>query len=505
MRQFDELLRLISHGVQFDAYLMDAFWFDPDGGYREWRQPNWPDGPQRWLDACAEHALIPGLWFTANTLCHLNLPAAWADSADANEWGLCCFQGGFLADYLNVLDHWYQQGVRIFKLDFADFTAAPPDVKATMPVEEIRRRNEASLRGGLLDFKQTHPGAIFMGFNGFESAEYMDRTDRPMECVLDLKWLEVFDSVYSGDPRPADVPTLPFWRSVDIYGDHATRTLEHSGVPLSRIDNCGFMAGPTGTCYWRGKALWKGMLLLTMVRGGDLTVLYGDLSLFDDGDARWMANAQAVLETAFRTGGSVSFGGIPGEEEPYGWMVGEKICAVINPKPEPSTLDLPDAPWRVLFRDAGFEPTLDRVANSIELGPYQMALLGIEGPNLGMQDDCVSEVRISADYEVIERLPAKLTARTKPGDLELIVRQFDAERKLCRTYSGSESAAAAIRLTVSQDGTDLCVTRHDNRIIWSGMSWAAAAVSAPGGGDVEISLMATDPQVAFLDLEVWRK
>ncbi len=45
MRELDELLRLKKAGVRFDYYMMDAFWFAPDGAYRSWRKPNWPNGP----------------------------------------------------------------------------------------------------------------------------------------------------------------------------------------------------------------------------------------------------------------------------------------------------------------------------------------------------------------------------------------------------------------------------------------------------------------------------
>jgi len=47
MKELDEILRLRRFGVRFDYYMMDAFWFDPDGGYRTWRKPNWPNGPDR--------------------------------------------------------------------------------------------------------------------------------------------------------------------------------------------------------------------------------------------------------------------------------------------------------------------------------------------------------------------------------------------------------------------------------------------------------------------------
>src|SRR5690348_11867943 len=45
MRELREMLRLRHAGVGFDYYVMDAFWYDPDGGYRSWRKPSWPDGP----------------------------------------------------------------------------------------------------------------------------------------------------------------------------------------------------------------------------------------------------------------------------------------------------------------------------------------------------------------------------------------------------------------------------------------------------------------------------
>ena len=79
MRQFSELLRLRSAGVHFDYYLMDAFWYAPAGGYRLWRQPHWPHGPDRWLEACRSNGIRPGLWISGNTLCKLEALPEWKD------------------------------------------------------------------------------------------------------------------------------------------------------------------------------------------------------------------------------------------------------------------------------------------------------------------------------------------------------------------------------------------------------------------------------------------
>src|SRR5262245_57672838 len=37
MRELKQVERLRKFGAHFDYYVMDAFWFAPDGAYREWR------------------------------------------------------------------------------------------------------------------------------------------------------------------------------------------------------------------------------------------------------------------------------------------------------------------------------------------------------------------------------------------------------------------------------------------------------------------------------------
>ena len=501
MRQFGELLRLRACGVRFDAYLMDAFWFDPAGGYRSWRKPNWPDGPARWLDACRANEIIPGLWFTANTLCHIEPATAWLDSADEDRWGLCCFQGGFLDDYLDVLDYWYLQGIRIFKIDFASFTAAPPSLKSRMSVIEIRHRNIEAFRNGLAQFRESHPEAILMAFNGFESVEYMDRTDRPLQEVMDLRWLEVFDSIYSGDPRPADLPTTSFWRSVDIYGDHMTRVLEYSGVPLRKIDNCGFMAGPTGTCYRRRKALWQGMLLLTLARGGNLTVLYGDLSLFDDDDAQWIATVLDLFSTKFNGNEAKSFGGIPGKGQPYGWVVGQSLCVVVNPGPEVSKVLVPSGDWQIAFSDSGFKPYFED--GLLTIGPFQIAFLSHCHISLGVQSDFESAVMAQADFKVIEHTASRQVIESQSGELSVFVRQLNQGGDLVRTYSGAHSAAEALQISAFQGDVPCATELHTDRVVWSGMSWASADITGIGPTPVRITVSCSDLTVSQLEVEIW--
>src|SRR5580704_14578367 len=45
MLELQEIKRLKENGVKIDYYVMDAFWFDKDGGYRIWHKQHWPKGP----------------------------------------------------------------------------------------------------------------------------------------------------------------------------------------------------------------------------------------------------------------------------------------------------------------------------------------------------------------------------------------------------------------------------------------------------------------------------
>ena len=94
MRQLGALLRLRARGVRLDSYLMDAFSYAPDGAYRAWRKPHWPQGPGRWLEGCLEEGIKPGLWFSGNTLCKLKAAPQWRDSLDADGRGSGSASGG---------------------------------------------------------------------------------------------------------------------------------------------------------------------------------------------------------------------------------------------------------------------------------------------------------------------------------------------------------------------------------------------------------------------------
>lgn len=500
MRELDELLRLKKAGVRFDYYMMDAFWFAPDGGYRTWRKPNWPNGPDAWIEKCRANGVLPGLWFSTNTLVKIQAAPAWKDSLNKDGTAMSFSEGGFLPDFMNALQYWYDHGIRMFKFDFVDLTAATPATAAKLSKAEIKERNAAAFREALRLFRQRNSEAVLLAFNGF-GGDLDNTVDKlPFHDPTDLRWLEVFQMEYTGDPRPSDVPEANFWRSMDIYSDHMVRRFEQLGFPLERIDSTGFMVGKTGTIYYRAMNAWKGAFLLMMARGGWVNTVHGNLELIQDDDALWMARAQALFFELQGLGRIHTFGGIPGDIEPYGFggiTTRGAVYVVMNPTQTVATVALPRlAPnqpalgvGKVQFRDAGFTPKLS--GNKITLGPGQMATVGFgayaaPAYDFGIQEDVVIPRAIdplTAVFHATSR--GTIEASIQPPDkgvLRVIMRQRTPDGYIRRTWAGGppngENMGKVFTIEATQEGRSIPVKVDYDKIIWSGLSWAVGEIKS---------------------------
>jgi hypothetical protein len=498
LKELDEIVRLKKSGVHFDYYMMDAFWFDPDGGYRKWRRPNWPDGPDRWISTCQKNGLKPGLWFSTNTLVKINAAPQWKSSLNGKGGSLSFSEGGFLADFMDGLQYWHGRGIRMYKFDFVDFDAATPATEAASTKDDIRRRNQNAFREALLKFRAKNPDAVLVAFNGFGGDMESTAGPFPFRNPIDLRWLEVFDSIYSGDPRPSDVPETNFWRSMDIYSAHMVRRYEQSGMPLERIDSTGMMIGNTGTIYYRKTHAWKGMLWGMMARGGWVNTIHGNLEFLDEEKACWFARAQALYERLQADGRTKSFGGIPGNGEPYGFGSFDSsgaVYTVVNPAQSIQQLELPllsrmQTPLgagRIIFRDAGFAPVLR--GNRITLGPGQMAAVGF-----GKYADVSFEFGVQEDVQIprsIEPVEAKfqdvdrnaIQAVVQPpvkGDLRILFQQRDENGNVMRSWPGGppngKSMGTVLKIVAEQNGKPLPLDIPYDKLIWSGLSWGGAEI-----------------------------
>lgn len=498
MRELHEIVRLRKYGVHFDYYMMDAFWFAKDGGYRTWRTPNWPNGPDRWIAECRKNGVLPGLWFGTNELVKIDAAPQWRDSLTAKGGSMSFSEGGFLPDFVSMLQYWYDHGIRMFKFDFVDFGAATPATEKSQTPQEIHARNEDAFRKALKAFRKKNPDVVLVAFNGFGGDVESTSGSFPFHNTVDLRWLEVFDTLYSGDPRPSDVPETNFWRSMDIYSDHMVRRYEQSSLPLERIDSTSFMIGNTGTIYYRKTNAWKGMLLLMVARGGWINTIHGNLEFLDEEKAKWFARVQKIYVPLQAMGRTKTFGGLPGDVQPYGFGSLEAngaIYTVVNPAQSVQELELPllsrvQEPLgagRIIFRDAGFAPILS--GNRITLGPGEMATVGFGRYastefDLGVQEDVripISIAPISASFSSARAntIEAAIEAPAK-GDLRIIFQQLDKDGNITRSWPGGPptgmSVGKVLKIEAEQDGRSLPIEINYDKQIWSGLSWGAGEI-----------------------------
>jgi hypothetical protein len=318
---------------------------------------------------------------------------------------------------------------------------------------------------------------------------------------------------------------MDFWRSVDIYADNMVRSFEQAGIPPERIDSTSFMIGETGTNYRRGIAAWQASVLLMLAHGGWINTIHGSLELLDDDKARWLAKVQALYAPLQQHGLTKSFGAIPGDAYPYGFGSVDAdgaLYAVVNPSQRVRMVRMPQLSpqqprpqhGRILFRDAGFAPTLAN--ESITLGPGQFALVGFgrladPANDLGIAEDTVIphsirtvQAHFSPAAEKDEGEPSTtIEATIHPpahGDLRIVLRRRNAHDKPSRAFGKEENMGAFFTIEATQDGHKLPVAKNYDKVIWSGLAWAVGEIRrsdiAPGKPiELRLSTPDQDPSI----------
>jgi hypothetical protein len=249
------------------------------------------------------------------------------------------------------------------------------------------------------------------------------------------------------------------------------------------------MIGDTGANYRRRTAGWQAALLLLIARGGWVNTIYGNLEFIDDADAHWFAKAQALYDDLQQRGATRAFGGVAGDRQPYGFVSSTSqgsLYLVVNPAQAVQIAQLPDAPAserRIQFRDAGFEPTLR--GNTIQLGPGQLALVGFgryadPADDLGVGSDIRIPARIKPIAATFHRIGPGLTYEatvTPPGerDIRVIFRQYERDGALKRS-ANPDGMGKFFVISAAQAGRPVPVHIDYDRVVWSGMSWAAGEI-----------------------------
>lgn len=527
MKELNEIVRLKKSGVQVDYYVMDAFWFEKSGGYRTWHKQRWPNGPDKWLSTCKENNIIPGMWFSTNDRIEngndffLDLIPEWKDSASTNPKALCLFKGGYLQHLSDTLQMWADKGVGAFKFDFARFNAASEETERLYLQSEIEEMNKVAFIDALKRFRIKNPDILIIGYNGFGGE--MSNTYAPFRKSVDSRWLEVFDTLYCGDPRFSDVPTSNIWRSADIYSDHMVRQYELNGIPIRRIDNCGFMIGVAGTCYKRATNAWKGMQILELARGGWVNVYHGNLELLTEPDAKWFAKVQSLFQELQQFGIPATFGGMPGKREAYGFMATAKkgtVCTVVNPSQTFADIKLPVTAFlknALIYADGGFKPVLKK--NVVTLGPEQMAIVAFDeyaDPkyNLGVDSTIniptsIAPVQVSFKENSDNTISGTFTP-VKGKDFRILLQQFGPDNFPARASGGppphGKNMDTIIKIIVSQEGKPIPMSIQYDKMIWSGLSWGAGEIKSSAiriDKPIKITCISTETEKRTLKAEVY--
>jgi hypothetical protein len=496
MKELRELIRLKKAGVRIDYYVMDAFWFEKWGGYRSWDKKRWPEGPDAWIRGCRENDIKPGMWFSTNLIAtqsgrFLEVIPEWTDSLATDPNIMCLFEGGYLKHLSDSLQFWVDQGVGLFKFDFAYFNAVTSSGKGKFSIEEIEEKNKRAFMTMLKQFRQKNPSILFTGYNGFGGD--MEDTETPFRKTIDHRWLEVFDTLYCGDPRFSDVPTMNIWRSQDIYSDHMVRQFEFNELPLYRIDNCAFMIGTTGTCYYRALNGWKGELILSLARGGWVNAYHGNLELLTDKDSSWFAKAQELFYPLQASGRISTFGSIPGQIKPYGFLaqgVNGSVCTFMNPSQTIIEIEMPVSGFHkvdILYSDGGFLPSVQK--NKLTLGPEQLVVLGTDEYSkdhykLGLDENIhipsfIEKAEIKFQANEKNCLTGRITP-VKGKNLRILFRQFGNNGLAKRIWAGGppdgKKMDSYFIIVAKQSGKSVPVHIQYDKVIWSGLSWAAGEI-----------------------------
>jgi hypothetical protein len=285
---------------------------------------------------------------------------------------------------------------------------------------------------------------------------------------------------------------------MDIYSDHMVRRYEQSFLPLERIDSTGFMIGNTGTIYYRKTNAWKGMLLLTAARGGWVNTIHGNLEFLDDEKAKWFAKVQKIYASLQAMGRTKTFGGIPGDVQPYGFGSLDSdgaIYTVMNPAQAVDEIEMPLLSQtqkrlqggRMIFRDAGFLPVLS--GNSIKLGPGQMAAVGFgryAAPefDLGVQEDVriprtISPIAATFSDKSANTIEATIEPPAK-GDLRIIFQQRGKDGGILRSWPGEppngKTVGTVLKIVAEQGGKLVPIEINYDKQVWSGLSWGAGEI-----------------------------
>jgi hypothetical protein len=497
-------------GVAFDDYTLDAFWFDPRGAYLSFKQPNWPRGFGPALERIRKLNLVPGLWF--------DLGGGTLDLAHTPGWKgpehPCLSDPEFAGLIEKALEaHIREHGLALIEFDFANLGCTHT---SGIPALAAMKKNADALALVVRVARAANPAVVIRAYNTFSSVPIMESTNLYDEAYpVSPWWLFWFDSVYSGDPRPADIPSVTSLRdSVNWYQDHVFRGFARSWMPLYDIDDSGTLVGNTSTIYYLGAEGFTDSWILNIMRGDLAPTFFGDLTLLTPRDRRFLA---ATLHFARDESDALSrtkpILGVPGRGEVYGYVArGAEVSflTVVNPGLFGQSFVVPapgPAPFqKLLYSNApdahsGLEPASGVLRTELGPGEIRIYAYGARAKLSGLSLPAAPTRRyrtitpIAGAFEGKSEAEFKVPAEKAGATLAVIIRYFkgglpDRSSKQPQDVvklQGEANGKPVEFETIPREGTD----------IWSGCSWAVfkhRIAPEDAGHTFVLKLIGTPPQ-----------
>jgi hypothetical protein len=235
------------------------------------------------------------------------------------------------------------------------------------------------------------------------------------------------------------------------------------------------------------------MLILSLARGGWANIYHGNLELLNDTDAQWFAKTQQMYNRLQGYNTTSTFGEIPGKGKPYGFKSKSEagtLFTMVNPSQTIATIDIPlenIIPGRILYHDGGFLPVLNGA--QLKIGAEQLVIVGFgefanDSYDLGVDDSV--KIPVSIEKVIVQfnktgknSILGKMNAQAKK-DIRIFFQQFGKDNYPRRSWGGAppngKKMDEFMKIIVMQGDKIIPVTIEYNKMIWSGLSWAAGEI-----------------------------
>jgi hypothetical protein len=361
---FEENLALLeelrSRGVAFDLYEFDDWW-DPDDFMRFDRE-RFPEGSAPLARRVHDAGMRPALW-SATT------QAAWSSHGSpglepsiaggvARELGwqappeeVSSWDWDAVFSYVatgqmrycwasepfrgrirdSLLHHLVETGAGAVKLDCTVLHCTSSDHDHFAGKYSVHAIHDAVI-GVVETLRAAEPELFVVWYWGFQSPLWLQHGDVMFDKSLKLE-----------AASPASRPARSWRAAVGVTADQA---IAHAPlIPLALQDSLGVWIGNVPWANFMGRDDWRSAFLLDLARGSTLLSLWGDLTLFDDDDVRFLAAALELARLTRETfDGTRRVGGDPWRFEPYGYVQptsdGRHVVTLVNPSFEPQMIRL---------------------------------------------------------------------------------------------------------------------------------------------------------------------